>query len=621
MWGLPDTLGRFILISGKRFFVRGNLWLALIHLRHHSDKRLIWIDAVCVNQNDPVERGYQIQQMRRVYEQAQSVQVWIGLEADNCGKSIDLLRKLAHMGELLLNLDAIYINDEFRQQIQLETLKDLFKFFDRDYWHRVWIIQEVAMATQITICCGRYVVPWDAVDLACIFINELVRIGLWPGRPDDREHGFETLQQIEKSVPAQLDKQRNLKYANRRRPREESQILSESEQRSMIQLPGVFHLLPRLDPEAEIPELSQLVTPLDSYKKIRGLVLAPLDDMGYFRPDSDLFDADVLLGISQRASCTDPRDKIYGLLGIIDAGKMPTDYTKNMFQVYEDSIKYITNPELRIPTRPHSNLPSQYDFRTVSFSENIQRLLNGPFRNPGKLVSCARARGYYFNRITKIGPPIDESSALKSLNMLFNYGFVERLLQGDKLKRFAHQLEDKWKDMSSIIERVKPISCHVWAARLQSNYDYVESAKWLEIVNWPVIKNPLHVGTTTIFSGSPFKCPAPRLYLGSEGQIGLVPDGAENGDIVCEFFESSAATVLRWNGRWSAYSDTSYYMIGRAVILGEENKNAFQVRQGFEAGFGTNKVCSSGLDSLGLSSLNEFMDIIMDLETMQLLTF
>jgi hypothetical protein len=78
-----------------------------------------------------------VQQMKRVYENAQSMHIWLGHEAENCEEAIDLLKIMAHVSYLLLNLPQIYITSTFRRQIQLESLKALQKIFDREYWHRV----------------------------------------------------------------------------------------------------------------------------------------------------------------------------------------------------------------------------------------------------------------------------------------------------------------------------------------------------------------------------------------------------------------------------------------------------------------------------------------------------
>lgn len=43
----------------------------------------IWIDAICINQNDIDERNYQVAKMKRIYEQAAEMTVWLGTHHDD----------------------------------------------------------------------------------------------------------------------------------------------------------------------------------------------------------------------------------------------------------------------------------------------------------------------------------------------------------------------------------------------------------------------------------------------------------------------------------------------------------------------------------------------------------
>ncbi|KAF2024489.1 hypothetical protein EK21DRAFT_19230, partial [Setomelanomma holmii] len=63
-----------------RFAVRDNLDDALRHLRLADHDRVIWTDAICINQEDEIEKGRQIANMRTIYTQAKRVVVWLGKE-------------------------------------------------------------------------------------------------------------------------------------------------------------------------------------------------------------------------------------------------------------------------------------------------------------------------------------------------------------------------------------------------------------------------------------------------------------------------------------------------------------------------------------------------------------
>lgn len=81
-WGDPDeTLS--VAIDGHFFEVTLNLYAALFRLRHHSFARLLWIDAICINQRDQSEKEQQIQFMATIYSHANCVIVWLGEAADD----------------------------------------------------------------------------------------------------------------------------------------------------------------------------------------------------------------------------------------------------------------------------------------------------------------------------------------------------------------------------------------------------------------------------------------------------------------------------------------------------------------------------------------------------------
>jgi hypothetical protein len=75
-----------------------NLHEALSHLRDRSIERIIWVDAVCINQNDGEEKGQQIQLMAKIYGQASRVLVWLGEAADNSDQALEEIRLAGSKG-------------------------------------------------------------------------------------------------------------------------------------------------------------------------------------------------------------------------------------------------------------------------------------------------------------------------------------------------------------------------------------------------------------------------------------------------------------------------------------------------------------------------------------------
>jgi hypothetical protein len=61
-----------------------NLHSALLHLRNPVLERSLWVDAVCINQDDFEERAHQVTSMARIYGLAQRVIAWLGEETNEC---------------------------------------------------------------------------------------------------------------------------------------------------------------------------------------------------------------------------------------------------------------------------------------------------------------------------------------------------------------------------------------------------------------------------------------------------------------------------------------------------------------------------------------------------------
>ncbi|ORY07549.1 heterokaryon incompatibility, partial [Clohesyomyces aquaticus] len=76
-WG-PEAKGGFIKINGKAYFVCRNLlhFLQRARTRYHSEP--LWIDALCIDQDNNDERNHEVQLMGTIYTQALEVYVWLG---------------------------------------------------------------------------------------------------------------------------------------------------------------------------------------------------------------------------------------------------------------------------------------------------------------------------------------------------------------------------------------------------------------------------------------------------------------------------------------------------------------------------------------------------------------
>ncbi|KAE8446244.1 hypothetical protein EG329_012330 [Mollisiaceae sp. DMI_Dod_QoI] len=134
-WGDSEK-PRSISVNKQTLAITENLHAVLLRLRDHSFERILWIDAVCINQQDLKEQGQQVQLMARIYSQAARVLVWLGETAGNSDTALEGIRVAAESE----STDSL--NDE-----------------------RIWVLQEVAAARHILIMCGSMVIDGYAFYL------------------------------------------------------------------------------------------------------------------------------------------------------------------------------------------------------------------------------------------------------------------------------------------------------------------------------------------------------------------------------------------------------------------------------------------------------------------------
>ena len=87
-WGYPEMTYP-LLVNGYRFLVTPILATALMHLRHDSKEKYVWIDAFCINQRDSQEKSMQVVNILRIFEKAQKYT--LGLEMSRSGLSSPLV--------------------------------------------------------------------------------------------------------------------------------------------------------------------------------------------------------------------------------------------------------------------------------------------------------------------------------------------------------------------------------------------------------------------------------------------------------------------------------------------------------------------------------------------------
>lgn len=190
IWGSPYK-NYSIRLDKCVFHVTKNLYAALSRLRNRDFERIIWIDAICINQDDLEEREHQIRYMAKIYSMAKSVIVWFGESAEGSDLAFEAIGRAAQTRLSKPLLTRELCNDVLREvslaakksppklkdtgyfrndvlkamgiaakkspakpSLNTELRNNVLRLIERPWFRRVWVLQEVAAARHILIMCG-----------------------------------------------------------------------------------------------------------------------------------------------------------------------------------------------------------------------------------------------------------------------------------------------------------------------------------------------------------------------------------------------------------------------------------------------------------------------------------
>ncbi|KAI1271007.1 heterokaryon incompatibility protein-domain-containing protein [Xylaria sp. FL0933] len=241
-WG--DASEKCLIFCDSRpFKVTRNLESALRHLRQRQGDRVLWIDAICIDQNNPAERSHQVNLMRHIYQIASKVLVWLGDDGDGSDLVLPLCERTTEFWGGLIFDGSLNIGDPrllFRpdaKPILKEKLKEInrrkarlrsqgqqcseasrtetngcqgdngvipsetseqeknemqdptkeevaasLQLINRPWFSRCWVVQEVSLAREALVVCGTSSLKWESFYWGFFFI--MILGGGFRGRPE-----------------------------------------------------------------------------------------------------------------------------------------------------------------------------------------------------------------------------------------------------------------------------------------------------------------------------------------------------------------------------------------------------------------------------------------------------
>lgn len=195
VWGEPD-LCRPIWVNGSPRSITRNLDRALRRLRQPSRTRVMWIDALCINQSNVEERSHQVNMMGTIFSRTAEALLFLadyeegrllpdfGLSKDSSPRTQsgnsppienatgisensdgvltreDVVRAVAFLNRLSNGDHFAHSEAEARSDSYAMTLQAIEKIVSLPWWNRIWTVQEAALPPQMTVIFGSIHVPW-----------------------------------------------------------------------------------------------------------------------------------------------------------------------------------------------------------------------------------------------------------------------------------------------------------------------------------------------------------------------------------------------------------------------------------------------------------------------------
>lgn len=209
---------QYILLDGGLHYVRPNLSDAL-HALRQSESRLIWVDNLCIDQDNKSEKEQQIGMMAEIYQRAVRVIVWLGDTAniyrgDNfCVDNAPVFHSF--LVETATNEGCFIPPEETRTTrgsrntdhrmslISSVDFEALYYWTNSRYWRRVWVVQELVFAKALTVQLGTISLEWDLLRRAAVTIDlhlsSCCRSILWKRTSED-DVVYDNLKRLSRAV-------------------------------------------------------------------------------------------------------------------------------------------------------------------------------------------------------------------------------------------------------------------------------------------------------------------------------------------------------------------------------------------------------------------------------------
>jgi hypothetical protein len=558
-WG-DGARTKFVSCSGRRLGVTQTLLEALLRFRDPDRIVTLWADQICICQERVKERNQQVSMMGDIFRSARKVIVWLGEDYEDSRAGMQLAYQLCHIAQRsgVTTLEPTDIDSYGLPQRGHRKWKALASILRRPWFWRTWIVQEVVLNPNVELVLGGNTLSWDDLEKIVVLL----------------EGPAPKIWHLGQAISAsELPFSRINRIRQRHRRRHDLTIPAE---------------LPRDEMEIDGSIGNLTAEPEDIYPA------SPVAD------DPELLD---LLLMSRGLGATDPRDKIYALLGLGKHDIVP-DYDTSAEDVFIEFAQHQIGAVTSLFAKREGE-----DAELDVTEREIRRAM--------VMLSCA-GRANQYRKLPSWVP--DWTITLAARPLIFGLGERYRA-GGSKLGVFDYDF-DKGLQLSGVLLDTVRVTGSVWLDTNSDSNPHTLVEEWWkeaqEIAMRRIARSPGSTGYTDAFeamrrrlqlcrhgyyigtegapskrrqsfldetdiaitSGSPHHSASQTLTVGSTrgrvmfasstGYLGLVPHGTKKDDLIFIVRGADVPYVLRPN-------DDAYQLVGEAYVQGVMEGEALEM--------------------------------------------
>lgn len=170
VWGEKSNRFSISISSAKPINITGNLHAALSRLRLRIKKRCLWIDQLCINQQDDAEKLTQIKLMRQIYSRCSRCIFWMGElrhditteEAKETVETLQYLRRAGRAADPDSVLAPSWLDSFTDFEGSMKALQSILPS-NNTWWTRGWTLQEAILPINSIWQLGHLALPWELV--------------------------------------------------------------------------------------------------------------------------------------------------------------------------------------------------------------------------------------------------------------------------------------------------------------------------------------------------------------------------------------------------------------------------------------------------------------------------